>query len=208
MAPAGHPRACGENNGAASPLVWVARAIPARAGRTSSKGLEQRRAHGPSPRVRGELPPLAGAVLGALGPSPRVRGERAAAVGWRSRRAGHPRACGENYCAANPDRCRQRAIPARAGRTVGCLLTYQMVIGPSPRVRGERLSTSHGISDSPGHPRACGENSSCAASFRPVAGPSPRVRGELAPNWSMMAGAVGPSPRVRGERAGAPQKRW
>ncbi len=79
---------------------------------------------------------LAGRAVNS-GPSPRVRGEhRPTALRWRGN-PGHPRACGENVEDGTMRRPPWRAIPARAGRTPGCLSLGK---------------------DSAGHPRACGEN--------------------------------------------------
>ncbi len=114
----GHPRACGENGTVSRSPVAIVWAIPARAGRTISVWISWLCSPGPSPRVRGERGAAGRRHSSTAGPSPRVRGEP---TKWPERppeSAGHPRACGENYCTLPMERRPCRAIPARAGRTV------------------------------------------------------------------------------------------
>ena len=111
------------------------------------------------------------------GPSPRVRGELV-----------FPRSLGSH----------QRAIPARAGRTIETPLHRTQLAGhpracgenskgplasavpdgPSPRVRGEPGYRHGKWQTHPGHPRACGENIVWSLLKIHQIGPSPRVRGE------------------------------
>ncbi len=238
---AGHPRACGENDFipykgqlgfGPSPRVrgerlhpvqgptWL-RAIPARAGRTVTAAPRVVVENGPSPRVRGELVASSSEIKSCSGPSPRVRGEPIKTTLETVTTAGHPRACGENaYCACRPEKI-TRAIPARAGRTVGQHHCGAVACGPSPRVRGELVDQLRHRRHAPGHPRACGENPSGSTGSAARFGPSPRVRGEhswpvtrlrCSPGHPRACGENagedelpvyeinGPSPRVRGER--------
>ena len=152
-----HPRVCGE----------APRTCPRR-----------RPGWGPSPRVRGSLPPelrgglVRGSIPACAGkPHPRRSTPCASRV--------HPRVCGE--------------APAGLGDT------YQ-AMGPSPRVRGsprdrDRCSARRGSIPAcagkprtrrPGrtatrvHPRVCGEAPRPARRRRCARGPSPRVRGSRA----------------------------
>ncbi len=74
--------------------------------------------------------------------------------------------------------------------------------GPSPRVRGELPSPSHGEYVPPGHPRVCGEN---AADLQPQRRPDraiPACAGRtLMPSGAPLA--IAGHPRVCGENAGA-----
>ena len=115
--PAGHPRACGENPFCRGWIQRQGRAIPARAGRT--------------------MPGNASCMISS-GPSPRVRGELQRAWSFALPESGHPRACGENGAAIADTTQGARAIPARAGRTVTSRPSPWPLLGPSPRVRGER----------------------------------------------------------------------
>ena len=155
FSPWAHPRACGENGGAAeeitaeagsSPRVRgkpcrvfpVSRSdglIPARAGKTFYHGCAPPpgAAH---PRACGENPEVRAAPRRGQGSSPRVRGKRGVRVARRG--------CG-------------RLIPARAGKTsIAALMPVSVTA----------------------HPRACGENLARLASPSPWPGSSPRVRGK------------------------------
>ncbi len=58
------------------------------------------------------------------------------------------------------------------------------MIGPSPRVRGKRLSRSLRCAARPGHPRACGENFSFPADFAVEARAIPARAGKtLEKHW-------------------------
>ncbi len=118
-----------------------------------------------------------------------------------------------------------RAIPARAGRTVGIGTLTPNRTGPSPRVRGEpvlrwrssRGITGHpracgenyqaawgGVARDPGHPRACGENDLLKSEPGEVQAGHPRACGENLRSFAVgQLQQLGPSPRVRGERARA-----
>ncbi len=72
------------------------------------------------------------------------------------------------------------------------------MIGPSPRVRGERALHGAGCLDQAGHPRVCGENRSAGSAVRVVRGPSPRVRGERQQGSGAGTPCAG-HPRVCGE---------
>ena len=150
-----HPRACGENPGAALP----GQALP-----------------GSSPRVRGKR------ALGHASPSttrliPARAGKTFPAQVGMTLWGAHPRACGENeydQCTSAKDvgssprvrgklgkgagsRARSGLIPARAGKTPF----------PPPRCRGWWA-----------HPRACGENLRLHEELVRAHGSSPRVRGK------------------------------
>ncbi len=183
----GHPRACGEN-----PIILrsggvSARAIPARAGRTSFETLVGNYSSGPSPRVRGERPGRA----------------------YRCRRSpGHPRACGENQPEPVGPTRDERAIPARAGRTdFGCTLSDYRG-GPSPRVRGEPQGGANPPPWIPGHPRACGENPCQGWDGRSYLRAIPARAGRTFDLLGFDNGSYGPSPRVRGERTCLSPAHW
>ena len=152
-----HPRVCGEADVDARAHVSVT---------------------GPSPRVRGSLPGLAGGRDGH-GSIPACAGKPPAMGRKTGEYRVHPRVCGE----ADPRRC----APAVVG-------------GPSPRVRGSRRP-AHTIRGSLGSIPACAGKPRRRPSRSRSGAVHPRVCGEAprrgGPRWS----ASGPSPRVRGSRA-------
>jgi len=176
----GHPRVCGENSPSEARALSQARAIPACAGRTRKEEvtrINKDRAipacagrtttpkkqaailSGPSPRVRGERPAQWLAAWQQSGPSPRVRGERPLTLQDAAAFLGHPRVCGENSLGNLGCLASARAIPACAGRTSVRSRASIASNGPSPRVRGEPITTAGKATGSAGHPRVCGENS-------------------------------------------------
>ncbi len=176
---AGHPRACGENDRLAIHCALYMRAIPARAGRTA---LSQ-----------GRVPVASRAI-------PARAGRTKSVAAFRSRLAGHPRACGENLRPGAPTGPWLRAIPARAGRTSQSRPKPQAEPGPSPRVRGELLFLAHSASRRAGHPRACGENLEMLRDMISTSRAIPARAGRTGPAMTTCYGAGGPSPRVRGEQ--------
>ena len=174
----GHPRVCGENECHRGPQGFLA---------------------GPSPRVRGERPRFPSAYPAPAG-HPRVCGEnRTDPPDWLCPWPGHPRVCGENSGDRFITDYLSRAIPACAGRTRCARLACVVLVGPSPRVRGERPKTCVGCRSRPGHPRVCGENGVPRTADPGDPGPSPRVRGERSHAPRLRVRWFGPSPRVRGE---------
>ena len=152
------------------------RAIPARAGRTGSprSGCPCRAGHPCACRENNLFSLITSAPLG---PSLRVQGERSPAGSEHGARPGHPCACRENTesrmespqshgpslrvqgerSPIHRARFHPRAIPARAGRTLG-----------------------HGSvsTHTPGHPCACRENVTLLPNSSGLDGPSLRVQGE------------------------------
>ena len=157
---------------AASGVFWV---HPRVCGEAASKMAASFAAGGPSPRVRGSLGAVRGAVE-STGSIPACAGKPHSWFLVESRIPVHPRVCGEAAL---------------------LLISVVRTAGPSPRVRGSLLGTSTlGGADgsipacagkpvrlmgswrwSRVHPRVCGEAPSAAAQSWVEPGPSPRVRG-------------------------------
>ena len=150
--------------------------IPARAGKTgwSSARTGAATAH---PRACGENAPRRHCTQRAGGSSPRVRGKPArirrgrVCLGLIPARAGktrrrrsrsarpraHPRACGENSRRSMYASLRSGSSPRVRGKLTRAAASLQGV-GLIPARAGKTRRTSHRISASGAHPRACGEN--------------------------------------------------
>ena len=170
-----HPRACGENDVPAAPVLPQlgssprvrgkrghppghrvgAGLIPARAGKTARGGRPPRasRAH---PRACGENRHCEGGAHGERGSSPRVRGKRPEPRPGFSRLRLIPARAGKQERRSRSPRG-ARLIPARAGKTTW---------------------TASGGRGTAAHPRVCGENEVSVRRCASGEGSSPRVRGK------------------------------
>ena len=135
-----------------------ARFIPACAGNSSARSTHPFPATGSSPRVRGTrgaahevdgfhrfIPACAGnssrpsrPKAASHGSSPRVRGTRRSRPCRWTRRAVHPRVCGELLADGRRPMAGRRFIPACAGNSIMRATRRLAFIGSSPRVRGTR----------------------------------------------------------------------
>ena len=172
------------------------RSIPACAGNTTSEAPPDLVRYGPSPRVRGTRRQKN--LTGECGRSiPACAGNTASAAATGRRSPVHPRVCGEHSLST---------------------VMSPAVCGPSPRVRGTRVSqgtphqTQRSIPACAGntsitpppphsfavHPRVCGEHTpdtrALALGLRSI----PACAGNTGCVAVVLAGQSGPSPRVRG----------
>ena len=150
-----HPRACGGN-----------------AASHSAEPCSQ----GPSPRVRGKLPPVPVRLM-RLGSIPARAGETTLIANRLGVETVHPRACGgnsrysSNLLMGRGPSPRVRGKPStrvRRGRRHGSI----------PARAGETFSRSRPPPATTVHPRACGGNAVCHWFPAAKGGPSPRVRGK------------------------------
>ena len=185
IAGSGHPRVCGENGKDLTRVAWQ---------------------FGPSPRVRGErfiqgwgnraarraIPACAGRTddddedAGESSGHPRVCGENAFPIRRSLRRStGHPRVCGENAVIVTVMPQYSTGHPRVCGENQQLRADAIPVIGPSPRVRGERARRRSSQRRRRAIPACAGRTVS--ASFKGVTlyGPSPRVRGERFLNFAI-----------------------
>ena len=150
-----HPRACGENPASCPTPGICAGSSPRVRGK-----LELDRLH---PRSVGLIPARAGKTLcgSARSSSPRA----------------HPRACGENRCAA-ASRGRGRGssprVRGKRGAPSGSMAALRLI----PARAGKTPATPPSASSRSAHPRACGENAIVVAYNKCAWGSSPRVRGK------------------------------
>ena len=210
-----HPRVCGEAQSSASigqpppgpsprvrgspGLSTTASAgrgsIPACAGKPGAQSAVPRvgTVH---PRVCGEAASWPQSTSSWMGPSPRVRGSP------RPCHVGHVEQGSIPACAGKPLEAgraghAERVHPRVCGEALLPLLVYVVWWGPSPRVRGSRVTAPSSILGVGSIPACAGKPRRLGA----VAGTAtvhPRVCGEAASPLSMCSGATGPSPRVRG----------
>ncbi len=169
--------------------------IPARAG-SSPPALAVPREGRDHPRACGEQLPRATFATLNPGSSPRVRGAASIRASVRRRRriiparAGsrsshsrpitgatdHPRACGEQWCEANPSLGHGGSSPRVRG--AACPVTVRCRLGGIiPARAGSRPSSDWRCSSAGDHPRACGEQDMCMEYPLLRPGSSPRVRG-------------------------------
>ncbi len=214
-----HPRECGETyrprtahrwNRGPSPRVREnrrtqdpgaarARSIPASAGKPSCPrcGGSGRRVH---PRECGETLAALGPYPHAKGPSPRVRGNLRHHRATYAMDGSIPASAGKPLVESRYGVI-ETVHPRECGETAAPSAYVRVQVGPSPRVRGNRIvisgmrDTSGSIPASAGkpssgclirladmvHPRECGETRLGEHLATLVGGPSPRVRGNLIP---------------------------
>ena len=152
---ADHPRVCGEN----ALLPPACRSV-----------------RGSPPRVRGK-PAWPPSRAGNPRITPACAGKTALRTASCSRRADHPRVCGENFRAhlfpghlhGSPPRVRGKPhceLQEPAGRRI------------TPACAGKTVSSPSPCFVTADHPRVCGENDAFASSGEVVAGSPPRVRGK------------------------------
>ena len=136
-------------------------------------------------------------IAPALGSSPRVRGELPVGPAGLGRDRIIPACAGRTFRTSWP-RFRTPDHPRVCGANMRLMITFLMLSGSSPRVRGEHAdglfhsmwfriipacagrtaSTRPSRRRAPDHPRVCGANCALAIRFERVIGSSPRVRGE------------------------------
>ena len=172
-----HPRACGENDVPAAPVLPQL---------------------GSSPRVRGKRGHPPGHRVGA-GLIPARAGKTGTVKGARTVNEAHPRACGENGLSlglgfrgsGSSPRVRENrsavhdppAVPGSSPRVRGKRPGPQAVgVGPRliPACAGKTRSASAAARAARAHPRVCGENDMTRRHARVCDGSSPRVRGKRA----------------------------
>ena len=154
--PPDHPRACGANLVAASPLLLVG---------------------GSSPRMRGK-PAEAVGEDDAERIIPAHAGQT-----WLYRRMvssspDHPRACGANCGNLPRIAATSGSSPRMRGKRIfrcGLLCVCRII----PAHAGQTLRWLSGSLRSPDHPRACGANTRGGYLSNPLVGSSPRMRGKL-----------------------------
>ena len=170
------PACAGEANNRFS-IRSRSRVHPRVCGGSAHDDVQQARALGPSPRVRGK-PPTACATAASSGSIPACAGEAAIGGDWRPPMTVHPRVCGGSLYS-----------------------TIQMptTSGPSPRVRGKLRRAPVRPFPYRSIPACAGEAGWCCPTTRSwrvhprVCGGSGRITvGEIF--------GPGPSPRVRGKR--------
>ena len=208
-----HPRACGENDVPAAPVLPQlgssprvrgkrghppghrvgAGLIPARAGKTARGGRPPRasRAH---PRACGENRHCEGGAHGERGSSPRVRGKRPEPRPGFSRLRLIPARAGKQERRSRSPRG-ARLIPARAGKTA-----WTASGGPrtAARVRGKLVPHLQDRAPRRLIP-ACAGKTRPRAGNHPATPAHPRVCGENSRAALYPAMRVGSSPRVRGK---------
>ena len=134
----------------------------------------------------------------ATGLSPRVRGNRYHRARDHAARRSIP-ACAGEPAAESVDQARQRVYPRVCGGTLPLALALLLILGLSPRVRGNRYPPHyprrrhrsipacagepirHAIRPPAGgvYPRVCGGTWGCRPRYPAPVGLSPRVRGNL-----------------------------
>ena len=171
------------------------RSIPASAGEPYDRG-SRARCSPVHPRECGGAKPLTDAFFKDQGPSPRVRGSLDRAAPGLIREGSIPASAGEPRV-VNASKSRRRVHPRECGGAHRRYPGRTTATGPSPRVRGSRISANvvsvlpRSIPASAGepprlalmesqsrvHPRECGGAVCTAGSGTSITGPSPRVRG-------------------------------
>ena len=195
VAPAVHPRVCGEHRGYVRHGPRIARFIPACAGNTNNAMASSSIAT-VHPRVCGEHGFKVMPAVDIVGSSPRVRGTPKMCHSMNADVRFIPACAGNTAASRSP--CGARAVhPRVCGEHRYIVSVPRDSVGSSPRVRGTpRLRAGHGR-----HERfipACAGNTKtrrCATQEDTV---HPRVCGEHATANLRRAGDAGSSPRVRG----------
>ncbi len=149
-----HPRACGEQINALTPLD----AFP-----------------GSSPRMRGTGQPDPHRP-GRPRFIPAHAGNRLALLSWAMPCAVHPRACGEQMTHLRPIDAAPGSSPRMRGTAVMDAFRHRVGRFIPAHAGNRRSGTDRGCYCSV-HPRACGEQFSSASRTMPVVGSSPRMRG-------------------------------
>ena len=155
LRPPDHPRACGEN------------CCHSRLSSGSS---------GSSPRMRGKRLQLLHQLL-VFRITPAHAGKTQKTFSFSTRRADHPRACGENPESGIPKLSNVGSPPRMRGKRDPALEGFSLR-RITPAHAGKTLPVKNPLPQHPDHPRACGENSTATTCRTPVSGSPPRMRGK------------------------------
>ena len=192
-----HPRGCGEYPTITLDQVLGDGPSPRMRGIQGDDRAELRRVRS-IPADAGNTRWLKPARISRHGPSPRMRGIHAMPATRSRCSTVHPRGCGEYEMASNrvaqanrsipadagntktiagEDDIAARSIPADAGNTTVAVEPFGSIDGPSPRMRGIRISVTKPNRQSRSIPADAGNTDSAPVSPRHSPGPSPRMRG-------------------------------